>query len=428
MQNDERSHGLWERTAPPAPQTSALTGDLDVDVVVIGAGFTGCSAALHLAEGGARVAVLEAVEIGFGGSGRNVGLVNAGLWVMPDDMVAALGPACGEKLLTLLGDAPNVVFSLIEKHKIECEAQRTGTLHCAIGAGGLREIEEREKQWLARGAPVRLLDAAEAAAKIGSAVYTGALLDARAGTIQPLAYVRGLARAAIGTGARIFTNSPVQGAVRNGSRWQVSTSGGCVTADWIVVATNAYTNVPSPWQDLRTELVRLPYFQFATEPLSATLRAKILPERQGAWDTAEVLSSFRFDRAGRLLFGSVGALRGTGAPIHRAWARRAIRKIFPMLADVSFEAEWYGWIGMTDDNLPRFHLLAPNVLSISGYNGRGIGPGTVFGKVLAHRILHPAETDLPLPVRELRAQKFRTVKSAVYEAGAQFVHLIDGRL
>ncbi|MEN9894344.1 MAG: hypothetical protein RIR97_196, partial [Pseudomonadota bacterium] len=139
MQNDPRSHGLWEKSAPAAPPTAALLGDVTADVVIIGGGYTGLSAALHLAEQGRKIVVLEGVDIGFGGSGRNVGLVNAGMWVMPKDLPAVLGEVHGERLLDLLGNGPNLVYDLVEKHQIACEAVRAGTLHCAVGADGLAQ-------------------------------------------------------------------------------------------------------------------------------------------------------------------------------------------------------------------------------------------------------------------------------------------------
>lgn len=426
MLNDPRSHGLWEMTAPPAPETVSFSGRLETEVVVVGGGYTGFSTALHLAERGARVVLLEGKEIGFGGSGRNVGLVNAGMWVMPDELPGVLGELYGGRLLDLLGNAPRTVFDLVEKHRIDCEATAAGTLHCAVGRSGLEELAARAEQWKRRGAPVRLLDAAETAEKVGTAAYAGALLDLRAGTIQPLAYVRGLARAAIAAGAKVFTGSPVIGAERSGRRWSVKTERGSVTADWVVVATNAYT--AAPWAEVRAELVHLPYFNFATAPLSPALQARILPGRQGAWDTREVLSSFRFDKAGRLVFGSVGALRGTGAAIHKAWARRALKKLFPEVGDVAFEAEWYGMIGMTTDNLPRFHKLAENVVGFSGYNGRGIAPGTVFGRTLASLIAGEiAEKDLPLPVTDPAARSLLTLREGYYELGAQIAHFSGAR-
>jgi glycine/D-amino acid oxidase-like deaminating enzyme len=426
MQNDPRSHGLWEKSAPAAPATTPLHGTADADVVVVGGGYTGMSTALHLAEAGAKVTVLEAVEIGFGGSGRNVGLVNAGMWVMPADMPAALGADYGERVLSLLGNGPAVVWELVKKHAIDCEAVPNGTLHCAVGESGFAELQERARQWSVRGAPVRVLDAAETAARVGTTAYAGSLLDMRAGTIQPLAYVRGLARAAIAAGATVHTRSPVTGAEELNGRWTVRTAQGAVTARWIVVATDAYTNMP--WAEIRREQVHLPYFNFATTPLSDNLRKVILPNREGCWDTREVLSSFRFDRQGRLVFGSVGALRGVGAAIHRAWAKRALHRIFPQIGEVAFEAEWYGLIGMTENNLPRFHRLARNVVGFCGYNGRGIAPGTVFGRVLADHVLgRVSENDLPLPVTNAAEPGFRRLKEAYYDAGAQLAHLVDSR-
>ena len=129
------------------------------------------------------------------------------------------------------------------------------------------------------------------------------------------------------------------------------------------------------------------------------------------------------------MFGGVGALRGTGLPIHRAWARRALAKLFPRLAGVEFEGEWYGMIGMTADHLPRFHRLARNVVSFSGYNGRGIAPGTVFGRCLADLALGAiGEADLPLPVTEPKTAPLRHAAEAFYEVGAQAAHFVDARV
>ena len=426
MLNDARSHGLWEMTAPVAPECEALRHQLRADVVVVGGGYTGLSAALHLAEAGKSVAVLEANEIGFGGAGRNVGLINAGMWVLPSDIPGVLGPVHGERLLDLLGNAPYLVRSIVEKHQIDCELETNGTLHCAVGEDGLAEIRQRCAEWAARGADVSLLSAEETAKRIGTTAYAGSLLDRRAGTLQPLAYVRGLAQAAISAGAQVFTRSAAAGFERAANQWIVTTAGGSVTADWIIVASEFYSN--GPWECVRNEQVSLPYFNFATRPLDARQLTQILPGREGCWDTKEVLSSFRMDRAGRLVFGSVGALRNTGLSVHRAWAKRSLKKLFPGLGDVEFEAEWHGRIGMTSDALPRFHRFAPNVIGFSGYNGRGIAPGTVFGKTLAHHITGEiSQEDLPLPVSDVRPASLRTLKGYYYEAGAQIAHFAGAR-
>ncbi len=413
-------------TAPDAPITGPLNGDVRTHVCIVGGGYTGLSTALHLAKKGVRAVVLEARDIGFGGAGRNVGLVNAGMWVMPDELPKVLGPVYGDRLLTLLGDAPSAVFDIVKTYDIACELRTEGTLHCAVGKDGLDELTAREAQWQRRGAPVRLLPADETKAMVGSPAYSAALLDSRAGTIQPLAYVRGLAKAAISEGAVVHTDSAVTHVENDGGRWRVLTGHGAVTADWVVMATDAYAQ--GPWEVIRREQVHLPYFNCATTPLPDDVRASILSDGQGAWDTKEVLSSFRMDARGRLVFGSAGALKGMGEAIHRDWALRALHCIFPQIGPVGFEAEWYGQIGMTDDNLPRFHRFADRVIAVCGYNGRGIAPGTVMGRVLAEHIAGERPDDaLPLPVTAPHEAKMRAVKEVFYEVGAQAVHLTEHR-
>jgi len=426
MLNDPRSHGLWELTAPAAPQTEQLAGDLTADVVVVGAGFCGLSTALHLAERGVNVAVMEATEIGFGAAGRNVGLVNGGMWVMPDDIPKVLGPQHGERALRLLGDAPLLVRDVVDKYEIDCELERNGTLHLAVGDAGVSELRERHRQWTARGAPLELLDARETQRRVGSSAYAASLFDPRAGTIQPLAYVRGLAKAAIQNRVRIFTNSPALRTERSGVSWKVSSSRGSISGKWIIVATDAYS--VGPWAAVRREQVHLPYFNLATPPLSANLRASILPGLEGCWDTKEILSSFRMDRKGRLVFGSVGALRNGGHAVHTAWAKRAMSRIFPQLANIEFEAAWYGKIGMTSDAVPRFHEFDENIVGFSGFNGRGIAPGTTFGKTLAAFVSGDISLEtMPLPSSKLETSRIRVLQESYYEAGAQIAHLATER-
>lgn len=424
MQNDPRSHGLWETSAPEAPRTAALAGETRAETLVIGGGYTGLSTALHLAERGGDVVLLEAVEIGFGGAGRNVGLVNAGMWVMPDSLSETLGAEDGERLIAFLGDGPAQVWEIIARHKIDCQATHGGTLHLAADKAGLAELVQRQAQWSRRGAPVELLDREATAQRVGSSRYHGALFDSRAGTIQPLAYARGLARAAMGQGARIFTGSPAVAMQPQDGLWRVATPQGAVIAKQVVFATDAYTRHLMP--EILTQQVFLPYFNLATAPLPQKIARTILPAREGAWDTREVLTSFRLDRENRLVFGSVGALRRGGQAVHRAWARRALKRIFPQLGPVAFEAEWYGNIGMTADSLPRFHQLAEGVVSFCGYNGRGIAPGTAFGRALAGWLMG-GNTALPLRPTAPQPVPLRGLRSAWFETGAQAYHLIDAR-
>src|SRR5258708_12827910 len=157
MLNDRRTHGLWERSAPPPPATEPLKSDVVADVAIVGGGYTGLSTALHLAERGIAAVVLEAAEIGFGAAGRNSGLVNAGMWVMPSALEETLGPVHGRRLLDLLRDSPRSVFDIVEKHRIACELKRAGTIHCGAGRKGLAETKERARHWQALGSPVRAL-------------------------------------------------------------------------------------------------------------------------------------------------------------------------------------------------------------------------------------------------------------------------------
>ena len=426
MLNDPRTHGLWEQTAPEAPATPELEGLENADVVIVGAGYTGLSAAYHLASQGKKVVVLEAVEIGYGGAGRNVGLINGGMWTMPDELPGVLGPLYGDRLLSLLGDAPLYVRSLIQKHGIECELETNGTLHLAVGDSGLKEIEERCRQWSARGAPVKVLSAEETAKRVGSKAYSGSLHDPRAGTLQPLAYARGLAKIAVEAGVSIHTKSAVTGLAFENGQWTAKTAKGSASAPWLLYCTDAYSS--GPFEAIRKEQVYLPYFNFATKPLPPALLEEILPGREGCWDTKEVLSSFRMDKAGRIVFGSVGALRNTGYAVHKDWSVRSLKKLFPQIGNVEFEAEWFGWIGMSDDALPRFHKLGPQAVGFSAYNGRGIAPGTIFGKTLAEHVLGQiAEAELPLPLTTISEPAFRFAKEAFYEAGAQIAHIAGAR-
>ncbi|TIN31918.1 MAG: FAD-binding oxidoreductase [Mesorhizobium sp.] len=426
MLNDQQSHGLWERTAPPPPQTTRLAGDVAVDVAIVGAGYTGLSTALHLAERGREAVVLEATEIGSGAAGRSTGMVNAGLWMMPSALKENLGPIYGNRMLDLLRDTPRSVFDIIDKHNIPCERKRVGTIHCGTGKKGVAEIAERARQWQALGAPVQILSPDETRDRTGTTAFSASLLDPRAGTIQPLAYVRGLARAAIASGARIFTASPVDAIAREGDNWHLRTPDGSIRAKWVFLSTDVYTSGIVP--ELRGGQVVLPFFHFATVPLHPSIRRTILPGGHGGWDTGTPMTAFRTDDAGRLVIGSVGALRGTGTSIHRRWARRRMQALFPQIGEVELDCEWYGRIGMTNNHLPRLHAWKQNLIALTGFNGRGIAPGTVFGREIARHISGELPLDaMFLPISSVRNAPFRALREGCYELGAQIAHLPPAR-
>ncbi|MHA7881251.1 MAG: L-pipecolate oxidase [Saccharospirillum sp.] len=412
---------VWDSSCKePNPPTEPLRQALSVDVCIIGAGITGLSTALHLAEQGTSVVVLEAGQVAEGGSGRNVGLVNAGLWIPPDDIVEALGEADGKRANAILGAAPQQVFELIERHGIECDVTRTGTLHLAHNARGVKELERRYQQFSRRGAPVTLLRGAECSQQVGSDRVLAALQDARAGTINPLAFTRGLARAAQQAGVMLHSHSAAQQLQRETDGWCVVTAEGRVKAQQVVLATNAYTE--DAWNAVKQQYFPGHFFQVASEPLNGEAAHAILPGKQGCWDTRTVLSSLRRDAEGRLILGSLG--RGDSKPrtFVRTWADRIQRHYFPALGKVNWQCTWSGRIAFTPEHTLRVFSPASGLVAVTGYNGRGNTTGTVVGRGLADYLLHGRDEGLPLPIRDYEPVTGIALRSLAYEAGFSLYH------
>ncbi len=413
----------WAVSAGEPLDAGGLDGDTTADLVILGGGFTGCSAALHAAEAGLDVCVLEAESIGFGGSGRNVGLVNAGLWTPPEDVEHLLGKRDGRKLNEYLSGGPELVFELIRKHSIECSAIRNGTLHCAHSNGGLRDLVRRHKQLLRYGAPIDLLDAQEVSVRTGSNAFKGALVDPRAGTINPLAYCRGLAKAAIKATVRICEKTPATTIKQQDQRWLVVTPTGSVSARFLLVATNAYTLAVNGIPAMRH--TRVDYCQFATTPLNDRLRGSILSGLEGCWDTAPIMSSFRLDGDGRMIIGGIGSVDHPAASIHARWARAKLASLFPQLSETPLEYGWSGRIAMTRNHLPRILKLGSNGYATFGYSGRGIAPGTVFGKSIAQAIVTGTESELPLRSVVSYSENHTLLRRVWFESGALAVHALQ---
>lgn len=416
---------LWRASAEEIVTAPALDRALDVDLAIIGGGFTGQAAALEGARRGASVALFEGETFGHGGSGRNVGLVNAGLWLPPDEVIAEIGAEAGGRLMAALADAPRRVWSLIEQEGIDCEATRKGTLHLAHAPAGFADLAERHRQGTALGWPLELLDAAETARRTGSTAFHGALFDPRAGTIQPLSYARGLARAAKAAGAQLHEQSRVAQVRREDQFWQLTVNGQRVRARHMLLATNAYFDGID--MGFRPEIIAVSYFQAATVPIPKPLRARILPRREGCWDTDLVMSSFRMDAAGRFIIGGIGNLEGPGRAVHMAWARRKLRQCFPELGDLPFEHDWRGRIAMTGDHIPKILRFGPSGLACFGYSGRGIGPGTTFGTLAAEALLTGNDDALPVALVTGHRERFAPLREAYYETGAILTHVVKAR-
>lgn len=415
---------LWDQSATEPDYTNPLTADAQTDVAIIGGGFTGLSTALHCAEAGLSAHVLEAQQIGHGGSGRNVGLVNAGVWLPPAQVRAKLGDTYGPRFVERFGDGPRVVFDLIERHQIRAEATRTGTLHAAHAPAGFADLRARHAEWHRLGAPVELLDADAMAQATGTTAFHGGLLDRRAGTINPMGYVRGLARAARGAGARISTGVTVTALRRDGAHWVVETDGPSLRARTVVLGTNAYTD--SLWPGLSRSFTAIPYFQLATEPLGDRI-AHILPNRQGLWTTAKVMLSLRRDAENRLIIGSMGETMGSAQRgISHRWAQRQLARLFPTLGPVTFTDAWHGQIAMTPDHLPRIMQLDDGLYTAIGYNGRGITTGTLFGQSLAALLTGMNPADLPMPMASLTPVASAPLMSRAYRLAFAANQIVKG--
>lgn len=404
---------LWDASAQERDYRNAFEADDNVDVAIIGGGYTGLSTALHCVEKGLSAHVLEGEQIGYGGSGRNCGLVNAALWLPPQDVCERLGADYGPRFIKKFGKGPEYVFSLIEKHQIQCEVTKTGTIHAAHSPSGYRELEGRAAEWKRLGEPVDLLNREQVSELIGSEAFYGGLLDHRAGTINPMGYCRGLARAALGAGAKISTGVRALKILKDGKKWKIETNQGLVTANAVILGTNAYTD--DLWPDLKRIFTMIHYFQLATKPLGDEA-SHIFPGKQGLWDTGQIMFNIRRDMYDRLLVGSMGKVIGNvDKGLSRRWASKQIARIFPSLGAMEFEEAWHGQIAMTPDHLPRVYELAENLFTPIGYNGRGITTGTMFGQAMADLLTGMDRADLPLPITDLSTVPSAPIFSRLYQ-------------
>ena len=414
MSVTDKPMSIWDDTSTETIRVRKDGLNEKVDVAIVGAGYTGLSAAIHSTEKGMSCHVIEAEHVGYGGSGRNTGLVNAAAWLPPQDVIKQLGEKAGKKFVDIFSDAPSFVFGLIEKYNIECEVTNTGTIHAAHGKVGLLNLQYRKTEWDRLGAPVDLLSADETAELTGTRCFYGALVDNRAGTINPMGYCRGLARAALKNGAKLTTNCRVHHVTKENDGWRLITADGDLKAKYVILGTNAYSD--KLWPGLNQTFTRINYFNCATLPLGERIK-HILPQRQGLWDTGKIMFSLRRDKNNRLIIGSMGRIHGNlKSGITKRWASAQLKRLFPDLGPVEFENIWYGNIAMTPTHLPGVHQLAHNLYTSIGYNGRGITTGTIFGKALADMISYNSSDYLPVPITQMSRVSTGPFMSSVYKS------------
>ena len=423
------SGSLWARTAAPPPGLPVLRGPVEADVAIVGAGFTGLSTALHLAEAapGLATVVLEAEEPGFGASGRNNGQVIPTLTRPdPDDLVARLGPERGERFVALVRDSAAFTFALIRRLGIDCEAVQAGWIQPAHSPERFERVSrKRFEQWARRGAEVELLEPERLAERLGSEAWFGGWAARTGGHLNPLAFARGLARAVVARGVGLFARSPVTGLERRGARWRLATPGGSVEARRVLLATAAYSGPPT--EVLARTFVPFRPWMLASEPLGENVRRSVVPGGEAVSDTRADLRFLRWTIDGRLVSGGALALPlAERARLERRVAR-FLAEAFPPLAGLRFDFAWTGKIALTPDRHPHLLALGPDLYAWIGCNGRGVALATALGPHLAALLAGEDEGVLPLPLERPAPIPFAGLAPALGRLALPYHRWLDSR-
>jgi len=366
------------------------------DVVIVGAGYTGLSAARALARAGGDVLVVEREDVGWGASSRNAGQVLTGLRVEPATLVARYGPLRARQLFDTATAAIARLEALIADEGIDCDYQRVGHIQVASAAKHFDDLKTQQTL-LARvfDHRVELVSRSGQRAEIGSDAYHGLLIDERSGALQPVRYVSGLAAAATRAGATLATGVAVTAVRRESNEWVVSTSAGDAIARDVLFATDAYTDRAAP--ALQRRYVPVGSYIIVTAPLSRDVAASLLPRRRTAFDSKHFLHYFRLTADDRLLFGGRAEFAMPDAGTTRRAAailRRDLERVFPQLAGIAIDYAWGGAVGFTRDQMPRAGRL-DGVYYAGGYGGHGIAMATYLGEQIARRIAgEPIENPL----------------------------------
>jgi len=366
-----------ERT--PAPQ---LRGDAAADICVVGGGFTGLSAALHLAERGHSVALIEAHRVGFGASGRNGGQLGSGQRVEQTDLEKMVGEAEALKLWELAENAKDLVKQLISKHNIDCDL-KPGIAHATFSASETAHEHAYVEHLQSRYGYDQITALSEEAlsAVCPSPRYKGGSLDMGAAHLHPLNYALGLARACEKAGVTFYENTHVHH-IEDGTKVTVRCDTGRVLSDHVILAANGYLGGLN--RRVAGRVMPINNFIAATEPLGEDA-ARVLTKDIAVADSKFVVNYFRLSSDNRLLFGG-GESYGYKFPDIDKTVRKPMINIYPHLKDIRFDYTWGGTLAITMKRLPYVARLAPNILSASGYSGHGVGTATQAGKLMADAI------------------------------------------
>jgi glycine/D-amino acid oxidase-like deaminating enzyme len=378
----------WWATAPDLPAYVNKPLPPRVDVVVIGSGYTGLSAARQLARSGASTAVLEKETIGWGASSRNGGQVLTGLKVGASELLKRFGRERARALYAMSLASIEYVENLIAEESIDCDYQRAGHLEAAFKPTHFEHFKQAQEV-LARefDHPVKLIPRAEQHTELGSNFYHGLMIDDRSGNVHPAKYVRGLATAAARAGVDLHEQTAALKIERDGSDFKVVTARGVIVAKNVLVATNGYTDAVAP--ALRRRVIPVGSYIIATRPLAPEQAARILPRRRVVFDSKNILYYFRLAADNRMLFGGRAQFTPSTVDSTRRSAeilRRGMVEVFPELAGVEVEYVWSGNVCFTLDMFPHAGRMDGAHYAL-GYGGHGVAMATYLGAAMADVIL-----------------------------------------
>ena len=370
-------------SANKTKEFSSLMGDVAADICIVGAGYTGLSSALHLAEKGYKVAVLEAETVGFGASGRNGGHVGIGQRQDQQYLEEAFGNEVATLLWHMSLEAIDTVKELIKKHRIKCDLKH-GNVHFAHRSKYTRDLEE-EVDFLQDRYDFDQIDylpKSRLSEVIDSDAYYGAVVDRASKHLHPLNFLLGLAAAAVKAGVVIYENSRVTS--YEGAPVVVKTTGGQITADEMILACNGYIERLEP--KINGYIMPINNFVLATEPLTDSLVTQIAPLDTSMSDSRFVINYWKLSGDNRLIFGGGENYRRGYPSDIKGFVRKYMLQVYPQLTNTNIDYGWGGTVAITMNRLPHFGRVQDNIWYMQGYSGHGVPTATFAGKLIAEAI------------------------------------------
>ncbi|MGC5327234.1 NAD(P)/FAD-dependent oxidoreductase [Brevibacillus sp. SYSU BS000544] len=418
-----KSLSLWSATANPHNKRPELMGEVHTDVVIVGAGFTGVSAALHLQQKGYNTIVLEQETVGWGASGRNGGMLLPGYKPTIVELVEKWGMVEAKELNQLSLDSLHLVEHLTNEYQIDCSLQKCGHVVAAYKPkhfeGLKKESEFCNKHF---GYETVIVEKNQIHEAIHTHQYHGCLVDPLSYSFQPLNFVLGLAAAAESHGAKIYENSKMIKVKRDAHYVYVQTPSGSVKAKELIMATDAYSE--KMIKPLYKGILSISSQIIATEPLSENVLEKLLPKGRMVFDTSNFLYYFRRTPDSRIAFGGGDINPNRDDSVYDE-NYQAMINVFPDLKGCRVDYRWSGLIGVTRDMFPILGRMSDGTYFAAGYCGHGASMATLFGKLLAQSIANENERSYRFSQLKLKPFPLSSQKGLLINMASKYHRLLD---